>query len=382
MAIIKCPECGHQVSDKAPVCPNCGVEIAGKTIRCPQCGEIYFKEEPACPNCHHTTVVEQSTPVHAVEPSASTTPQEPLRPLTEEETSPKTETTSSNRRTIFIVSFVIALIICATCIYFYSNAKGNKEQEAYEYAMKSQDPLVLQSFLDTYTDASEAHRDSIQAHLTALNQIDKDWTNAVVSNSKMAIEDYLERHPDTPHKEEALHKLDSIDWANAQQANTKDAFVSYLEDHPNGEHVDDAKDGIKNINAKTVQPEEKLMISSIFRQFFQSINSKDEDGLTNTVNSVLTSFLGKSDATKNDVVTFMHKIYKDDIANMTWRLPGDYKIDKKEIGDNEYEYTVSFSAVQEVEKTDNSTSNTKFRIKAKVDPDGKITEFNMLKILE
>ena len=192
----------------------------------------------------------------------------------------------------------------------------------------------------------------------------------------------MERHPDTPHKEEALHKLDSIDWANAQQANTKDAFVSYLEDHPNGEHVDDAKDGIKNINAKTVQPEEKLMISSIFRQFFQSINSKDEDGLTNTVNSVLTSFLGKSDATKNDVITFMHKIYKDDIANMTWRLPGDYKIDKKEIGDNEYEYTVSFSAVQEVEKTDNSTSNTKFRIKAKVDPDGKITEFNMLKILE
>ena len=30
MAIIKCPECGHPVSDKAPTCPNCGVEIAGK----------------------------------------------------------------------------------------------------------------------------------------------------------------------------------------------------------------------------------------------------------------------------------------------------------------------------------------------------------------
>lgn len=33
MAIIKCPECGHQTSDKAPVCPNCGVEIAGKIIK-------------------------------------------------------------------------------------------------------------------------------------------------------------------------------------------------------------------------------------------------------------------------------------------------------------------------------------------------------------
>ena len=42
MAIIKCPECGHQTSDKAPVCPNCGVEIAGKIIKCPYCGEIYL----------------------------------------------------------------------------------------------------------------------------------------------------------------------------------------------------------------------------------------------------------------------------------------------------------------------------------------------------
>ena len=29
--LIQCPECGHQVSDKAPTCPNCGIEIAGHT---------------------------------------------------------------------------------------------------------------------------------------------------------------------------------------------------------------------------------------------------------------------------------------------------------------------------------------------------------------
>lgn len=52
MAIIKCPECGHQTSDKAPVCPNCGVEIAGKIIKCPYCGEIYLKSEVVCPHCH------------------------------------------------------------------------------------------------------------------------------------------------------------------------------------------------------------------------------------------------------------------------------------------------------------------------------------------
>ena len=55
MAIIKCPECGRQISDKAPACPNCGVPIAGKIVRCPQCGEIYFKDQEMCPNCHHLT---------------------------------------------------------------------------------------------------------------------------------------------------------------------------------------------------------------------------------------------------------------------------------------------------------------------------------------
>ena len=52
--IIKCPECGHQVSDKAPVCPSCGVEIAGHLIKCSNCGELYFKSEETCPNCHST----------------------------------------------------------------------------------------------------------------------------------------------------------------------------------------------------------------------------------------------------------------------------------------------------------------------------------------
>ncbi len=51
MAIIKCPECGRQISDKAPTCPSCGVEIAGKITKCPNCGEVYFNYLEMCPNC-------------------------------------------------------------------------------------------------------------------------------------------------------------------------------------------------------------------------------------------------------------------------------------------------------------------------------------------
>lgn len=31
MALIKCPECGHEVSDKAETCPSCGYEVIQKS---------------------------------------------------------------------------------------------------------------------------------------------------------------------------------------------------------------------------------------------------------------------------------------------------------------------------------------------------------------
>jgi len=30
MALINCPDCGNQVSDRAPTCPKCGAPIAGR----------------------------------------------------------------------------------------------------------------------------------------------------------------------------------------------------------------------------------------------------------------------------------------------------------------------------------------------------------------
>lgn len=53
MALIKCPECGNNVSDKAKACPNCGFPvkdiISKKT--CPECGNEVSDKVKACPNC-------------------------------------------------------------------------------------------------------------------------------------------------------------------------------------------------------------------------------------------------------------------------------------------------------------------------------------------
>lgn len=94
------------------------------------------------------------------------------------------------------------------------------------------------------------------------------------------------------------------------------------------------------------------MVSSVLRHFFRAINSRNETSLEATVAPLMTNFLGKADATKADAALFMDKIYKDDITNMNWHVGNDLKINKKEVGDEQYEYSVSFSATQDITRTD------------------------------
>lgn len=52
MALIKCPECGKEISDQASSCPNCGTPIKkGETKFCQHCGESIDKECVICPKC-------------------------------------------------------------------------------------------------------------------------------------------------------------------------------------------------------------------------------------------------------------------------------------------------------------------------------------------
>lgn len=381
MAIIKCPECGHRISDKAPICPSCGVEIAGKIITCPHCGNVYFKEEKECPVCHAPNPLLKNDTEKQQE-SAPVAPHE--EPETKSSVPPHTDDVPrvQRKRTIWIVTGLVLLLFAGVISYFYINAKNNKEQIAYEYAMQNSDINVLQNYLDTYTNASQAHRDSVMNHITRLKKIENDWQNALYSNSRQMLQEYIQKNPNSPHRVEALHKIDSLDWDKIINSNEISDFEAYVEEHPNGDYVEDADDKIKQLNTRIVQPEERTMINSLFRKFFQSLTARDQDALLTTVSSVMTSFLGTPNAGYDDVLLYMEKLYKPDTDEVVWHLPGDYSIDKKEVGDKRYEYTVGFTVLQDEKLKDSTVRKSRFKVHSKVNPDGKIAAFNMNRIIE
>ncbi len=55
MALIKCNECGHGVSDIAPNCPECGFPVLAHTRemgKCYKCGNPVPKDSFVCPYCN------------------------------------------------------------------------------------------------------------------------------------------------------------------------------------------------------------------------------------------------------------------------------------------------------------------------------------------
>lgn len=56
MAMIQCPECGQEISDKAKKCIHCGKVFveekpANEEIKCSECGAVLAKTDEICPTC-------------------------------------------------------------------------------------------------------------------------------------------------------------------------------------------------------------------------------------------------------------------------------------------------------------------------------------------
>ena len=249
--IIKCPECGHQVSDRARVCPSCGIDIAGKVTRCPDCGEYIFKDDRECPNCHCpiNASAEPAPPASLMSHEAQDAPDSTAQPAA---TAPRKKS-RKGLWSALIVAFILALIIVFLGIYFVQKTQMQNEQRSYENAMMSSEPAVLQNFLDMYIDAPVAHRDTIKAHLEVLKKIDRDWDAARISENKKTLLTFIERNPDNIHVREAQLLVDSLDFVAAKRLNSTAAFRKYMEEHEQGYYYDEAKNEFDRLEEEALQ---------------------------------------------------------------------------------------------------------------------------------
>ena len=359
---------------------------------CPDCGEIILKDQDECPNCHcpinGVGNISGEVRVPRVEPAAVSVPVQADTESASVEgdaaSQPRKKSKVKRTYTAFIVSLVIALIIVLLGLYFYQNTQQQQELRAYNNAVSSGEPAVLQNFLDMYADAPKAHRDTIQLRLDELKKIDLEWSNAVASRSKSELTRYIERHPGNIHVTEARLIIDSIDWQMALTDNNAEAFQLYMDEHPDGQHVDEARDQFARLDALKLKSEDRAMLRQLFQQHFSALAQHDEGALVATVSDALQAYMSKEHATPADVVSYMRRLFEaSDITSMSYAIADDWKIVKTPTEqEGQFVYNVTFTVDQRIERTDQSRERfATYKVTARVSPAGRIAAMNMQKVV-
>ena len=416
--IIKCPECGHQVSDKAPICPSCGVEIAGHLIKCSYCGEIYLKEDAVCPNCHHSASTDNSVNEDDVktEPvkddsqnngdysevetssvelvvSAESIEEEPRLDGTPTQDTLTIESPSSdaevstddmivkpesknNNHTPLFVSLLIALVICAVLLFFYKRGNDNHEAEEYKIALKSNNRQVMEQYLEDYPNAPLIHINSIRDLLKQTQQNNDEWGRVIQQNTIASYKAYLETHPNTPYKNEILKRVEELYWNEVVNQNTEAAYLGYREKYPKGIHVKEADEKLKIMLDNTSTPSEEKVAVSAVRQFLQGLNSKSTSKIEGVTASSF-NFLGAGGATIADVSKYMReKLYQADVKEITWQLGTVLNATTDKLDDGTTVQKITIPARLEIVREGGKGSN-KYTIKTQIE-NGKITAINWI----
>lgn len=264
MAIIKCPECGHQVSDHAKVCPSCGIEIMGNITRCPSCGEQTLLCYDNCPNCHEplsSAVV--STPRMS---RLAGDDDEPVERRNEERKERRSARRDDDRETkkgrhvgfvVFGSALVFSLALVFLGIYMMQKMDTQNEIDAFERAVSSNEPLILNDYLLRYKDAPLDRRDSVETMLKRLKKVEKEWDSVYSSKNRNKIAAFIEKYPTNMHVKEARLTLDSLDWAKAAELNTVASYEAYLKNYANlGDHSDEATMKMEEIKTRQAAEEQ------------------------------------------------------------------------------------------------------------------------------
>lgn len=127
MAMIQCPECGKEVSDKAKKCIHCGKVLIEDTIPqkfCSECGKEVSFDATECPYCGC--------------------------PLEDDEKEIKIQSIKKIKKTVITIAVIVAIAIIAfVLVKFIGSSLNEDEQLAYQNAvglkemMKSPDSFKL-----------------------------------------------------------------------------------------------------------------------------------------------------------------------------------------------------------------------------------------------
>lgn len=263
MAIIKCPECGREVSTLAVSCPHCGAPIR----------ERFSNQNNQTNQPNPTNPTNQPNPNNRSNQSILNSPKNAGAGF-------NAGANSSNKRNRIIIACLIGLIViigAGTFLYLH-NQNSRQEQADYNMLMDNFSIADAETFLLKYPNTS--HAEEINNEIGRYKRYQQEWNLIANSTNINDFAQFRSRFPNSPFDQLAYDKIDSLDWASAMKAGTEEALQNYLSVHPDGKYADQAQDTKQALLDAKPSPDEQNSVSANVQRYFIALSDNSKDDLT------------------------------------------------------------------------------------------------------
>ncbi|MBP5688519.1 MAG: zinc ribbon domain-containing protein [Muribaculaceae bacterium] len=302
-------------------CPNCGTPVGANDTYCSFCGA----------RVNNQPIVKQQPQNSNPSPNRN-----------QGATTPKQDDESKKNLKALILSIlgIIVAIALATGIFSYINQKN--EDTLWEECVSKKQINDLRTYVEKYPDGE--HYEEAKAMLDKLVREKEAWDQVRVSNDEDYLRSYIRNHPNGEHLEEARSLLDDVVWSNVITKNSKDAYEQYIKEFPNGKHIGDARSGFDEKLRAELTTGEIDNVRGTVQNFLMGMEEWDENLLLSTCNTQMKNFMGKPQASLQDVKDYFYA-YKEKLDSVGFSNPS---VDVKKVitSDKSAEYKVSFTTTR------------------------------------
>jgi len=225
MAMIKCPECGHNISSLAQACPECGF--------------------PLDPKWAKAEVEKVNQEIKSKESENNSDNDESI------ESQPRKKTPKGGNKWGWLVALVLIAVLVAGWYYFETKREEQREKRDYEMLQGCGNPAFYEDFIIKYPNSQ--YIEEVRARYKEVSAQNGEWEAIARTKDRAKIVNYAHLHPTSPYVSIARDMIDSIDYYAAKNLNTIEAFEKYLQDHSKGQYIDVAETTLEKLIRKKEQ---------------------------------------------------------------------------------------------------------------------------------
>lgn len=315
---MKCPNCGTPVDATDSYCSFCGARMPSGPVATQQPRAQRASSQNSDPNRHH----------RGLPGRAATTSNKNMRAL------------------VLSIVGIIAAIVLAAGIFGYINRSN--EESLWEECVTGKQIDDLRTYIEKFPDGE--HCDEAKAMLDKLVMEKEAWEQARGSNDEEHLRDFIRNHSTSEYLDEARTILDDIVWNKALARNSKDAYEQYIKEFPDGKHIGDARSHFDEKRRAELSDSERDNVRGTLQNFLLGLENWDENLMLSTCSAELSSFMGKTPATLNDVREY-YEAYRESIDSIGFSAPS-VAVNKVIRNDRTVEYKVSFTTVRHMRRDD------------------------------